>query len=103
MKMRGERKKAAALRYTQGEGRAPRLVAKGAGDIAGRIVAIARESGIPIREDKVLVQALYVLDIETEIPPELYKAVAEILAFLYALDGKARASRRKTRPVGRPL
>lgn len=83
-----KRKLAAALRYARGEDSAPRLIAKGNGAIAEKIMEIARAEGIPIREDKALVEVLSSLDLYQEIPPELYKAVAEILAFIYALNNK---------------
>jgi flagellar biosynthesis protein len=79
-------RQAAALRYAQGEDAAPRLMAKGKGTVADRILEIARRNGIPIREDRELVQVLASLDLYQEIPPELYKAVAEILVFLYSLN-----------------
>ena len=83
------RRQAAALRYAQGKDAAPRLVAKGRGAVADRILEIARRHGIPIREDRELVQMLASLDLYREIPPDLYKAVAEILAFLYSLNRRA--------------
>jgi flagellar biosynthesis protein len=79
-------RQAAALRYAQGKDAAPRLLAKGRGAVADRILEIARRNGIPIREDRELVQVLASLDLYQEIPPELYKAVAEILVFLYTLN-----------------
>ena len=79
-------RQAAALRYAQGKDSAPRLMAKGRGAVADRILEIARRNGIPIREDRELVQVLASLDLYQEIPPELYKAVAEILVFLYSLN-----------------
>jgi len=79
-------RQAAALRYAQGKDAAPRLMAKGKGSVADRILEIARRNGIPIREDRELVQVLASLDLYREIPPELYKAVAEILVFLYSLN-----------------
>jgi flagellar biosynthesis protein len=82
----GKRRHAAALRYAQGQDGAPRLVAKGSGAVADRILEIARRNGIPIREDRELVGMLASLDLYQEIPPDLYKAVAEILAFLYSLN-----------------
>ncbi|MBE0604612.1 MAG: EscU/YscU/HrcU family type III secretion system export apparatus switch protein [Deltaproteobacteria bacterium] len=92
--MTTRQRQAAALRYDAGKGSAPRLVAKGKGAVAERILEIARHHGIPIREDRELVQMLASLDLYREIPPDLYKAVAEILAFLYSLNkgaGKAGA------------
>ncbi len=61
---------------------APRLLAKGQGEFADRIIALAREYGIPIRENSDLVAILAKLNLSQEIPPELYRAVAELLAFV---------------------
>jgi flagellar biosynthesis protein len=88
MKEKQERT-AAALKYTQGKDSAPKLVAKGRGAVAEKIIEIARAHGIHIKEDKALVEVLSSLDLYQEIPPELYKAVAEILAFIYRLNKKA--------------
>lgn len=79
-------KKAAALRYDQIQDRAPKVVAKGRGKMAERIVAAAREHDVPLVEDRNLVQMLEALDIDTEIPAELYQAVAEVLVFVYRLN-----------------
>lgn len=75
--------RAAALRYRRGEDRAPVVVAAGQGLVAERILAIAREEGIPIHQDRALVDTLSRMDLEEEIPAELYLVVAEILAFIY--------------------
>jgi flagellar biosynthesis protein len=77
---------AVALRYTPGEDEAPRLTAKGRGHVADKIVELARRHGVPIRQDRNLVQVLARLDLEQEIPPGVYRAVAEILAFVYRLS-----------------
>jgi len=82
--MSERRREAAALRYDRGKDSAPRIVAKGKGVVADKILEIARRHGIPIREYRELVQMLASLDLYREIPPDLYKAVAEILAFLYS-------------------
>lgn len=79
------RRRAAALQYALGSQGAPRLTAKGSGAVAERIIAIAREQGIPLREDPHLIEVLSSLDLYEEIPPELYKAVAEILVFVYRM------------------
>lgn len=84
---RPPRRRAAALQYDLEHDRAPRLVARGDGLIADRIVALAREHGIPVHEDRALVDVLARLDIGIEIPPELYRVVAEIIAFIYRLQG----------------
>jgi len=75
-----------ALKYKADEGgKAPVIVAKGANNIAFKIREIAKEHGIPMMENKPLAQNLYKLDIGTEIPPQFYQAVAEILAYVYGL------------------
>jgi len=81
-----DRDKAIALSYKRGKDTAPKLSAKGAGKLAEKILAIARAHNIPIHKDKALVDALYRLDINTEIPEELYQVVAEVLAFVYRMN-----------------
>jgi len=78
---------AVALQYDGKE--APRVTASGRGEVAERILALAEEHGIPLREDPDLVTLLAQLDLGTEIPPNLYVAVAEVLAFAYSVSGKA--------------
>jgi flagellar biosynthesis protein len=77
------RLRVAALRYDHPTDRAPKLVARGDGHVAERILALAREHGIPVHEDRELVDVLARLDLEEDIPGEVYQVVAEILAFLY--------------------
>jgi flagellar biosynthesis protein len=81
--MKNKSSKAVALRYDKQEDRAPRVVAKGKGYLADKIIDVAREHDIPLYKNKNLVQVLEALDLETEIPPELYRAVAEVLAFIF--------------------
>ncbi|MBI5634145.1 MAG: EscU/YscU/HrcU family type III secretion system export apparatus switch protein [Nitrospirae bacterium] len=81
---------AAAIKYRHGEDHAPMVIAKGRGALADKILETARKHNIPIREDKTLVEILSSLELYEEIPPQLYKAVAEILAFIYAINAKAR-------------
>jgi flagellar biosynthesis protein len=81
-----QRRKAVALRYDPPADSAPVVTAKGQGFLADKIIEMAQASYIPIREDRVLVQTLSLLDLDKQIPPEAYRAVAEILAFLYGLD-----------------
>jgi flagellar biosynthesis protein len=83
-------RKAAAVRYDAAKDDAPRLTAKGKGHVAERIIELARQHNIPVRSDKALIQILSQLDIDQHIPPELYKAVAEILAFVYSANEKYR-------------
>ncbi len=80
---------AVALRYEKEGMTAPLIIAKGAGYIAEKIKEIAKIHGIPVIEDKPLARALYKLEIDTFIPPELYRAVAKILAYIYKLRGAA--------------
>lgn len=80
--------KAVALRYDEQRDSAPVLVAKGKGLMAERIKTLAAENGVYIKEDKSLTDYLLALDLYDEIPPELYPVVAEILAFIYAMDRK---------------
>jgi len=80
---------AVALRFDPSEMAAPRVVAKGADHIAERIRDIAREHGVPLVENKPLAQSLYKLaEPGDTIPVDLYRAVAEVLAYVYRLKGK---------------
>lgn len=83
------RKTAVALGFEPGEDSAPRVAAKGAGKLAEQILELARQHDVPIRQDRDLVQVLSRLDLEEEIPPQLYRAVAEILAFIYLASREA--------------
>ena len=76
-------KRAVALKYEPGSGAAPVVVAKGRGAIAEKILELARTNGVAVREDPALVTVLSKLNVDQEIPPQLYAAVAAILAFLY--------------------
>ncbi|OGW21090.1 MAG: flagellar biosynthesis protein FlhB [Nitrospirae bacterium GWA2_46_11] len=86
--MADTRKKAAALRYDTKKESAPRVVAKGKGKIAEQILKVAKDYKVPIKDDPQLVEVLSTLDLHQEIPPELYRAVAEILAFVYRMTKK---------------
>lgn len=79
-------KTAVALHYDGND--APRITAKGSGELAEQIIALAKEHGIPLEEDKDLINLLAQLDIGDEIPQTLYFAIAEIIAFAYMLRGK---------------
>jgi len=85
-----KRRKAAVLAYDPERDGAPRLTAKGQGIIAENIIALAERHDIPIRQDAALVELLVRLDLDTEIPPELYRAVAEILAYVYRMNERKR-------------
>jgi flagellar biosynthesis protein len=86
--MKDRNEKAAALRYKKSSDAAPTVVAKGKGLVAKKIISLARKNGVPIHEDRNLVEVLSAIDLYEEIPTELYKAVAEILAFIYRTSGK---------------
>lgn len=78
-----KRPAAIALRYRRDDDPAPRITAAGTGPVAERILELAREHGLPLREDPDLVEALAVLDLHAMIPPELYDVIAEVLAWAY--------------------
>ncbi len=80
------RKTAIAINYDKAAMAAPKLVAKGSGVIAERLIEMARENGIPVVEDKVLVETLDQLNVNQQIPAELYQVVAEILVSVYRAD-----------------
>jgi flagellar biosynthesis protein FlhB len=78
-----------ALSYKAGEMEAPTVVAKGARLMAQKIKEIAREHGVPVIEDKPLARALFKsVEIGQPVPPALYRAVAEILAYVFRLRGR---------------
>jgi flagellar biosynthesis protein len=77
-------KKASAISYNREQGdSAPKVIASGVGKLAEKIIELAQKNGIPIKEDESLADALSKVDIGSEIPEELFVAVAEILAFVY--------------------
>ena len=88
MKRPKERQKAVAIRYDPEKSSVPRVAAKGSGAIAEKIIEIAEAAGIPIHQDSDLVEILSKLDIDEDIPPDVYVVVAELLAFVYAINGK---------------
>ncbi len=79
-------KKAVALKYDMDRDTAPRVVAKGKGHTAEHILEAAQKSSVPVYQNKTLVNMLMALDIDREIPPELYKAIAEVMAYVYKMD-----------------
>jgi flagellar biosynthesis protein len=83
-----EREKAVAHKYERGIDAAPTIVAKGQGLMAQKIISLAQKNGVPVHEDRNLIEILSTIDLYEEIPAELYKAVAEILAFIYKMSGR---------------
>jgi len=81
---------AIALQYAPERGEeAPRIAASGNGYVADEILRIARENDVPLRHDPALAGALATLDVGQQVPHELFRAVAEVLAFVYKMNGKA--------------
>lgn len=78
-----KKNQAIALKWNPLTEGVPRLTAKGSGNLAEKIIRLARENGIPIRQDNDLVQVLSLMNTGEGIPPEVHTAVAEILAFIY--------------------
>ena len=79
-------KKVVALSYDSKADDAPTVAASGKGAVADRILDVARDAGIPVQQDPDLVEVLARVPVGDEIPVALYQAVAEILAFVYALN-----------------
>ena len=86
--MQVNKKKAVALGYNRSQDNAPKVLASGAGEIANKIISLAKEHDIPIKEDPDLIEILSKVEVDQEIPPNLYKAVAEIVSFLYKITNK---------------
>jgi flagellar biosynthesis protein len=93
MSERGRPPLAVALHYS-GSG-APRVVAKGGGQVAERVIATARDHKVPLQEDAALASALSRLELGREIPRELYVAVAHVLAFAWTVAGKQKVDVRR--------
>jgi len=81
------RDSAVALAHDPDSATAPKIIAKGKGELAKQILDTAFANGIKVREDKDLVQLLEQFEVETNIPPEAFATVAEILNYLYKLNG----------------
>lgn len=81
-------KKAVALKYDMGTFNAPEIIAKGRGETAANIIRIAKENKLPIQKDEDLVELLTKIDVNKEIPENMYKAIAEVFSFIYDLTKK---------------
>ena len=81
-------KLAAALKYEEDGTEAPIIIAAGRGEIAEKILEIAQQEKVPVHKDESMAQVLVSLETGTEIPPELYQAVAQIIAFVWQMDKK---------------
>jgi flagellar biosynthesis protein len=80
------RQRATALEYHPEKDSAPRVVASGTGIVAEKIIALAKDHNIPVYEDPTLAAALATVNLDEEIPPELYLVVAEVLAYIYRIS-----------------
>jgi len=86
MAPKDNKKKAVALTYNRLKDTAPTVTAKGQGKVAENIISLALAHGVPVKDDPDLVEVLASLDINQEIPAEIYVAVAELLAFVYGAN-----------------
>lgn len=82
----GKLKQAVAIRYDTDNDTAPRVTAKGKGYVADHIISLGKQYSVPVYQNKTLASMLMAVEVDKEIPPELYIAVAEILAYIYRLD-----------------
>jgi len=90
----GKRPVAVALKYEHGKDPAPRVTAKGQGEVAERIIESALKHGVAVEANAVLAQALSLVELDRQIPPELYRAVAEVIGFVMRLSGPPQQPRR---------
>ncbi|MCM3361509.1 EscU/YscU/HrcU family type III secretion system export apparatus switch protein [Niallia sp. MER TA 168] len=93
-----KRKEAIALTYEQHKYSAPAVIAKGKGLVAEQILERAKKENIPIQEDASLVELLSKLNINEQIPEDLYMAVAEVFAYIYSLE---KETAKKDAPKGK--
>jgi flagellar biosynthesis protein len=83
-------KKAVALSYDSAINNSPKVVGKGSGKLADRIIDIAKQNNLPIKEDPNLIELLSKVELDKEVPSNMYKAVAEVFKFLYEVSNKER-------------
>ncbi len=81
-------KKAVALKYDRSTDRAPRVTAKGKGEVANNIIKVAELHKLPIKKDEDLIELLSKVEIDREVPENLYKAVAELFSYIYNVSKK---------------
>lgn len=87
-RIKSRRKSAVAIKHSPPEIPVPKIVAKGHGAVAEKIIELARKHNIPIKEDPDLLHILSQINLNEEIPKSVYKVVAEILAFIYSINNK---------------
>ncbi|MEN4052475.1 MULTISPECIES: EscU/YscU/HrcU family type III secretion system export apparatus switch protein [Sulfurimonas] len=84
-----KKQEAVALKYDQAKNKAPRITAKGKGKTAQKIIELAALNDIPIKKDEDLVELLSKVELDKEVPAEMYKAVAEVFTFIYNMTKKS--------------
>ncbi|MBA1432522.1 MAG: EscU/YscU/HrcU family type III secretion system export apparatus switch protein [Epsilonproteobacteria bacterium] len=84
-----KKKEAVALKYNQEKNKAPTVTAKGKGKTAQKIIELAKLNDIPVKKDEDLVELLSKVELDKEIPAEMYKAVAEVFSFIYNITKKS--------------
>ena len=82
------KRSAVSLKYNRAINKSPLVTAKGDGFIADKIIALAKDNNVPIKEDPDLVHLLSKVDLNNEIPTSLYQVVAELLSFVYKINNK---------------
>lgn len=92
-------KKAVALKYNPEKNLAPKVVAKGRGHVAENILNAAQSNSVPVYQNKSLVNMLMALEIDKEIPAELYTTVAEVLAYVYRVDKRHKKQVEEMPPI----
>ena len=92
--MSNKKQQAVAIKYNNQSDTAPKVIAKGVGFIAEQILSTAKQHSVPVYQNKTLTSMLMAVDLDREIPAELYQAVAEVLAYIYYIDKKM-GNRRK--------
>jgi flagellar biosynthesis protein len=83
-----KKQEAVALQYNKEKNRAPKVTAKGKGESAKKIIELANEHNIPIKKDEDLLELLSKVELNKEVPQEMYKAVAEVFSFIYKVTKK---------------
>ncbi len=86
--------RAVAVKYDIKKGKAPKIIATGKGVLAEQILRLAEDHKVPFFEDQSLTDLLAKLDLNDDVPPELYTLVAEVLAFVYQLDKLAKQKKK---------
>jgi flagellar biosynthesis protein len=83
-----KKQEAIALQYNKKENKAPKVVAKGSGQTAQKIIELAELNSVPIKKDEDLLELLSKVELDKEVPAEMYKAVAEVFSFIYKTTRK---------------